>query len=122
MTDDNALMGEPLSDAERLAYAEIYNGAHNTDHSMLGLKPGATCKRCESTARAVVAAVRGPIAAKALIDAAERVLDQADRVRVKFGSVQPSGWNRTYGLSEAASMLRADAQSLSLPASKETQQ
>ena len=70
MDNDNALMGEPLSDAERLAYAEIYNGAHNTDHSMLGLKPGATCKRCESTARAVVAAVHDLIAAEALEQAA----------------------------------------------------
>jgi hypothetical protein len=109
----------PLTEAEKAAAEALFRcsetgGEYHADHW--------TIEDFADEARAVVAAVRGPIAAKALLDAAERVLDQADRVRVKFGSVHPSGWNRTYGLSEAASMLRADAQSLSLPASKETQQ
>lgn len=56
----------PLTPAEQTAYAEVYSGAHNADHSMVGLKPGASCKRCEATARAVVAAVRKQIAADAL--------------------------------------------------------
>lgn len=103
MTDDNALMGEPLSDAERLAYAEIYNGAHNTDHSMLGLKPGATCKRCESTARAVVAAV-GPFMA---IKFYENLADLTE----KQGPMSAADFR-------ALALLTR--QSLSLPASKET--
>lgn len=107
----------PLSPAEQAAAEAI--AAVRNENGYGGIEYFAASD-WEDEARAVVAAVRGPIAAEALIDAAERVLDQADRVRVKFGSVHPSGWNRTYGLSEAASMLRADSQSLSLPASKET--
>lgn len=107
----------PLTAAERAAARELSRIYNRRDDIPVELEPADFADE----ARAVVAAVRPILAAEALSQAAERVLDQADLIRKKFPT-QPRGWNRSYGLSEAASMLRADAQSLSRPTSKETDQ
>ncbi|HEX2143000.1 MAG TPA: hypothetical protein VHG10_00690 [Glycomyces sp.] len=106
---------EPMSEAERGA-AEVLRSAwcdaHFVNPDLVRLDSW------DGLARAVVAAV-GPIrAAEALEAATERLLDHADRVRTKFPH-QPSGHNRSYGLSEAASMLRADIAALRTTTSEE---
>jgi predicted transcriptional regulator len=65
-----------MAEAERAAYDLVYAGAHNVDHSMIGLKPGATCPRCESTARAVVAVLR-PL----LLEEAADLIENSDSLR-----------------------------------------
>lgn len=110
----------PLTEAEKAA-AEALADTLNGHERNAGNVDCWNAADFADEARAVVAAVREQIAVEVLNLAAERVLDQADRVRAKFPN-QPRGWNRSYGLSEAASMLRSEAQSLSLPAPKENQQ
>jgi hypothetical protein len=96
-------MSEPMTEAERAVAAML---ALDTE-----LDPSIGVEGFNTLARRVVAAVRPILAAEALEAAVERLLDQADLVRTKFPHQSP-GHNRSYGLSEAASMLRADAAAL----------
>ena len=64
---------EPMTTAEQSAYDEIYRAAHGLDHSMVRLLDGETCRRCEQTARAVIATARPHLAAESGLSPLERI-------------------------------------------------
>lgn len=91
---------EDLNRAEKAAYVHIYAGAHNTDHAMSGLKPGATCPRCEATARTLASVLRP--------------LFEAESLEIQAGIYQATPDRKTtydqvgYQLSEHARLTRLD--------------